>query len=290
MSENTHKPMSVTAAKSALRAELSEVTALANEGSRLMVRIGVHLANASDVVSEQPKALKADETFIEAVKAVYDVPQPRIESLVRTGRVARVIGLENIDGSVSESALEQLHKLLSDKATPDADTRTANVLAVWAKASRDGRTTIARVKATVAGMFPTLEGSRGPKSGSVAAAGNGKGKAKPKAPAKARNDVATQPLEKPDLAVTGARLGGANTAVTGLFGMFESDAAKAAAHKVAVAILASVEKYGLTATALAVEKHTPKATPKATAKATTTTTAKPKATARKRTAKATAAK
>lgn len=256
--------LTLTAARAVLKSAGSVIDAAAADYGRLAVRIGIALADASDVVAAQPKALgKSFETFIDWAKSHLDVSQPRIESLARAGRVARLLKGENIDGSVSESALEQLHKLLT--ASDDArkgDSAEDAVRKCWRKAAgRNGKATIAACKAAVETLYPDVVGSRGPAAGSDAAAGNGKGKSRQSGNAgKSNSDrntiAAPQPVEVPDLAVSETRLKSAALNIGKLF-TDDNKSDHGSVYAVAAATIECAQRYGIAATLAAVESHKP---------------------------------
>ena len=258
-SEAAPKPKRLTlaAAGKALRAFGSEITSNVEAGGTIMLRIGIALAGAEALVKEYPKALpKAQATFIDWAKSHYDVSQPRIDLLVRAGRVATVL-LENgcrIDGSVSEDVLgNTFHKVLHNGGATRAE-REGNLVRLWNSTSKDGRCKIWQAKQALALKYPDLAegGSRGPKAGTAAAAGNGrKAPAKPKAAA-APNRV-VEVVEVPDQAVSATRLKSASQRFENELAKLGSDAARKAARNIARFVVQSCIDYGIAATSEAVK-------------------------------------
>lgn len=273
MSADSSKPkqLGVRAAQAALRAIGATIDELRTEGSRLMQRVAIAIAEAEVLVTSQPKALPKQYADLTSwVQSHYDVSQPRCDTLKRAGRVALVIGPENIDGSVSEDALQTFHKVLSDQkyecANLSRDEREAAIRDLWAAASKEGRATIAACRKAVSDAYPSLaaQGSRGPKAGTEAAKGNGR--KQPKQPKQTRNTPTSDgPKEVPDMAVSATRLKAAATRMTTLFAAFEDDAARAIGHKIASEVLETATRYGIAATSEALKAHAPKqTTPKRT--------------------------
>lgn len=203
------KPPTLANARKALGAFGAKIDESVSEGGRIMLRIGMALAGAEALVKQVPKALpKATPTFVDWAKSHYDVSQPRIDLLVRAGRVATVLfeaGCK-IDGSVSEDVLgNTFHKVLNDSASAATRSeREGNLVRLWNKTSKDGRCKIWQAKQALALNYPALAegGARGPKAGTEAAKGNGSAtKAKQSgkaAPAKSRTaDAPSVEVEHP---------------------------------------------------------------------------------------------
>lgn len=166
----------LSAAKASLKAMVKDVLAAAKIRAAAVHDLAAKIAAIEVLVSAVPALLWRTAGSSDNPYSLHeylreqglDVTEPDSQSLRRVGRVLLVLDGLKVDGSVSPSAIEYLHRVIDPGRNRSTDEQREKVRKTWkAATNRDGKTTIIKVRETLANLYPDMvDAKTGPAQGS----------------------------------------------------------------------------------------------------------------------------